>query len=130
MVANRNDEFKRVETRQVRFRATVPPMIGVVLRAPCPLNGNITEVCYHFAPGANQLVQVALRYGTVQISPVVGFISLDDATPVFYISQPCRGGEDIEVIIQNTDILNPHTISCIVTVVGEYNPIKVGDEES
>lgn len=103
-------------------------MIGIVLRAPCPLNGTITEICYHFAPGANQLVQVALTYGTVRVSPVAGFISLDDATPIFYVNQPCRGGEDLELTIQNTDILNPHTISCIVTIVGVYMPVGLEEE--
>jgi len=116
------DEFRKTETRQVVFNRMVPPMTGVVLQAACPLNGKITEICYHFAPGANQLVQVALRYGTTQISPLIGFISLDNATPVFYIDQPCSGKEYFFLTIQNTDILNPHTISCVITVIGEHGP--------
>ena len=126
MTKTGEDRFNRPETRQVSFNfVLIPPLIGVVLRTPCPLNGTITEICYHFPPGVNQLVDVALRYGTVQISPVAGFITLDDATPVFYLNQPCKGGEDIEVIVQNTDILNPHTISCVVTIVGKYEPVEV-----
>ena len=129
MAAQKDNEFNVDETRQVRFRILVPPLIGIVLRAPVPLNGKITEICYHFAPGANQLVLAALRYGTVQISPVEGFISLDNATPVFYVNQPCVGREDLELELQNTDIINPHTISCIVTMVGVYNPVKIGAEK-
>lgn len=121
---SRREGSERVETRQVRFRVLVPPTIGVVLQAPIPLNGRITEVTYHFPPGANQLVQMALRYGATRISPIVGFISLDDATPVFYVSQPCRTGEDLFLTIQNTDLLIPHTVSCVVTVVGNFRPIE------
>ncbi len=128
MAAQKNNEFDIVETRQVRFRVLLPPLIGIVLRSSVPLNGKIREILYHFAPGANQLVLAALRYGTIQISPVEGFISLDDATPIFNVNQPCVTGGDLELELQNTDILNPHTISCIVTIVGVYNPVKIGDE--
>ena len=129
MAVQKDNEFDIVETRQVRFRVLLPPLIGIILRASVPLNGKITEICYHFAPGANQLVMAALRYGTVQISPVEGFISLDNATPIFYVNQPCVTGGDLELELQNTDIVNPHTISCIVTIVGVYNPVKIGDEK-
>lgn len=125
MTEKNREEFRRIETRQIRFRINLPPLIGVILRANIPLDGKITEICYHFPPGANQLVQAALRYGTIQVSPVQGFIALDAATPVFYVSQPCVGGEDLELELQNTDILNPHTISCIVTIVGEHKPVKI-----
>jgi len=127
-LALKTDVFRRVETRQVVFRVDVPFLTGIILQAPIPINGTITEICYHFPPGANQLVDVAIRYGTIRISPVTGFITLDAATPVFYVNQPCKTGEDLFITVNNTDIANPHEISCVVTIVGTFRPLKVGEE--
>jgi len=107
------------QTQQVNFRYTVPAGVGIRAVEQVPLDGRISSVCFHFPPGAMGWVQVAFGHGSRQIMPIGGFLQLDNATPVFPTSEDVRRNEDIWVVIRNTDGINPHTISVVVTIEGD-----------
>ena len=120
-----NNELKEVgfimpkQTQQINFRYTVQPGQGLRAVEQVPLDGIISSVCFHFPPGAMGWVQVAFGHGYKQIMPIAGFLQLDNATPVFPAAEVVHRNEDIWVVIQNTDGINPHTISVIATIDGD-----------
>jgi len=107
------------QTQQINFRYTVPAGQGIRAEEDVPLDGIISSVCFHFPPGAMGWVQVAFGHGYKQLMPISGFLQLDDATPIFPASEVVHRGETIWVIIQNTDGVNPHTVSVIATMEGD-----------
>ena len=107
------------QTQQINFRYLVPAGQGIRATEEVPLDGIISSVCFHFPPGAMGWVQVAFGHGYKQIMPISGFLQLDDATPVFPASEVVHRNEEVWVIIQNTDGINPHTISVIATLEGD-----------
>ena len=107
------------QTQQINFRHTVLAGQGLRDEEDVPLDGIISSVCFHFPPGAMGWVQVAFGHGSKQIMPISGFLQLDDATPIFPCAEVAHRNETVWVIIQNTDGINPHTVSVIATIEGE-----------
>jgi len=107
------------QTQQINFRYTVQASRGLRAVEQVPLDGIISSVCFHFPPGAMGWVQVAFGHGYKQIMPISGFLQLDNATPVFPAAEVVHRDEDIWVVIQNTDGINPHTISVVATIDGD-----------
>ena len=112
-----------LETRQVVLSATVPAATAQQIVDFSPLTGRITSVTFHFPPGCNALVDVAFWKGGIQISPKQGFLALDDATPTYPMSEPVRGWDRLWILIRNTDAVNQHTPSVIVTIEGHFKPL-------
>lgn len=107
------------QTQQINFRFQVAAGQGIRAVDQVPLDGIISSVCFHFPPGVMGWVQVAFGHGSKQIMPIAGFLQLDDATPVFPTAEVCHRNEEIWVVINNTDAINPHTISVIATIEGD-----------
>lgn len=109
------------DIRFVNFRYTVPANTLVLLRARSPLTGLITHTLFHFPPGCLALVDLRVDVNLVQVYPVIGWISLDDATPVFRFSrgQPVKKRDYLDVYLQNRDTINTHTISVLLVLEGD-----------
>lgn len=109
-----------MRTEQIRFQQTLAPLQGIRVRDFAPLSGKIIHVTFHFPAGCNALVDVAFGHGGRQVLPSdTGFIALNDATPVWTVDEDVTINSSLWCIMQNTDALNPHTISVIATMVGE-----------
>lgn len=111
--------FMAKRTEQIRFQQTLAVQQGVRVTEVVPMDGILTSATMHFPPGCLSFVDIAVGYKTRQFLPIEGFIALDDTTPVFPISEVVQKNEAIWVIMQNGDTLNTHTVSVILTLVGE-----------
>ena len=109
-----------VITRDVNLRQTVQPLTGIKVSKPSPLTGRIVQLIPHWPDGCNSLVDVAVGHKDSWIYPheTDTFIALNDATPVLTIDEPIEKGEEIWMIVRNTDGVNPHAISVTATVLG------------
>lgn len=108
-----------VETRFVNFRYEVPVLTGVLLSEPSPLTGQIESITFHFPSGCNALVFVRFLLNHEPVWPLRGqYIALDDATPVYAVSEAVKKGDPLEVEIQNGDEDYAHTISVILSMKG------------
>jgi len=105
-------------TEQIQLSQTLLPQQGVRLTDTVPIDGKMTSVTLHFPPGCAAAVQVAFGYKTRQIIPFEGFIALDNATPVFPVSELVERNEELWCVMRNGDPINPHTPSVIVTIQG------------
>ena len=110
-------------TDQIRFQETLPITSQRTVEEPIPLTGTITSVTLHFpacaAPANPTPIEIAVGHGSRQFIPYGGFIALDSATPVFPCSEKCVRNEKVWCIMRNTDTVNPHTCSAIVTICGD-----------
>ena len=107
-------------TKDVNLRVTLQPLQGQRISQPSPLTGRIVQLIPHFPNGCNALVDMVIGHRDTWILPhqVDTFIALNDATPVLTIDEPIEKGEEIWMIGRNGDAVNPHTISCAITVIG------------
>ena len=110
-----------VVTREVNLRASVQPLTGTRVKKPSPLTGKMVQLITHFPDGADALVDMAVGHKDTWILPneVDTFLALNDATPVFTVDESVEKGEEICMILRNTDGVNAHAISCTVTIIGE-----------
>jgi hypothetical protein len=108
-------------TREVVLRETAQPLEGVKASKPSPLTGKIAQIVRHWPDGANALVGVAVGHKDTWVLPneTDAYVALNDATPVVNVSEPIEKGEEIWIIVRNSDSINPHTISVTVVVTGE-----------
>ena len=104
------------ETTQIRFQETLAALTGDRFFYSCPWDATNTSIAMHFPSGCNALVDVAVGHSDKQIYPRTNFIALNDASPVFIVSELIADNEPIWVEIRNADGLNPHTISVILTL--------------
>ena len=105
------------EEIQLNFREAVASGAGVRLTSSYVLAGQVTQVMFHFPPGCNGLVECRLLKDLHPFYPLVGFLALNDATPVrqnINIAYYAREPMTFEVL--NRDSENPHTPSCTVTI--------------
>ena len=109
-----------VVTREVNLRASVQPLTGTRVARPSPLTGKIVQLILHWPDGCDALVDVAIGHKDTWILPheVDTYIALNDATPVLTVDEPIEKGEMAWMILRNTDGVNPHAISCTVTIIG------------
>lgn len=109
-----------VVTREVVLRDTFPPLTGARVWKPSPLSGRITQIIPHWPDGADALVDVAFGHGDTWVMPseIDTFIALNDATPVLTMSEEVHRGEQLWMIIRNTDGVNAHAISVAITIIG------------
>ena len=92
-----------------------------------PVTGKLMSAQIHFPLGCNQLVEIMINHGTVQIlpTPVKGGtgsdgIALNDATRSFSLNnRPVEQNDLLEVYIVNHDNTNPHTNSVIILIEEE-----------
>lgn len=101
---------------QLNFRETVGTLSEITKAKTCQTKGTINQITMHFPSGCNALVDVAVFKNSQQIVPDTGFISLNDATPQFFIDKPIDVGDEITVRFVNADSAWPHTISVIVGI--------------
>lgn len=78
--------------------------------------GKITEIIFHFPPGCNGLVDMALSKDEQPFYPLTGYLSLNDATPVCYVDSAYYAKEPLTLEIRNRDGSNPHSVACTVTI--------------
>jgi len=109
-----------VVTREIVLRETVQPLTGTRVVKSSPLTGRITQLVLHFPNGCNALVDVAIGHKDTWVCPneIDTFIALNDATPVLTIDEPIEKGEEMWMVIRNTDGVNAHAISVTFTIVG------------
>jgi len=109
-----------VVTREVNLRATVQPLTGTRVAKPSPLTGKIVQLIPHWPDGCDALVDVAIGHKDTRVLPneVDTYIALNDATPVLTVDESIEKGEEIWMILRNTDGGNAHAISCTVTIIG------------
>lgn len=108
-------------TRDVNLRVTLLSLQGQRIVRPSPLTGRIVQLIPHFPKGCRALVDMAIGHKDTWVLPhqVDTFIALNDATPVLTVDEPIEKGEEIWMIGRNGDGVNPHAISCAVTIIGE-----------
>ena len=109
-----------VVTREVNLRASVQPLTGTKVTKPSPLTGKIVQLIPHWPDGCDALVDVAIGHKDTWILPneVDTYIALNDATPVLTVDESIEKGEEVWMILRNTDGENAHAISCTVTIIG------------
>lgn len=109
-----------VVTREVNLRVALEPNTGTRVAKPSPLTGRIIQLTLHFPDGCDALVDVAIGHKDTWIYPhlVDNFVALNDATPVLTVNEPIEKGEEIWVIVRNTDGENRHAITVTATVIG------------
>ena len=109
-----------VVTREVNLRVSVQPLTGTRVDKPSPLTGKIVQLILHWPDGCDALVDVAIGHKDTWVLPneIDTYIALNDATPVLTVDEPIEKGEEIWMILRNTDGANVHAISCTVTIVG------------
>ena len=109
-----------VVTREVNLRVSVLPLTGTKVTKPSPLTGKIVQLIPHWPDGCDALVDVAIGHKDTWILPheVDTYIALNDATPVLTVDESIEKGEEIWMILRNTDGVNAHAISCTVTIIG------------
>jgi hypothetical protein len=101
---------------QLNFRRTVPSGQGVRLTQSYLLAGKITQVLLSFPPGCLGLVDLALTKDERPFYPSSGYLTLDNASPVFYTDVEYYAHEPLTLEIRNRDAGNPHTPTCAVTI--------------
>lgn len=108
---------KDENVREFRIQQTVPQNTGMILTQTPPFDGHIREIKIHWPPGCLGLVDVRVSHGAKQFCPFEFFLSLDNVTPTFPFNEYVVHTENIFVEIQNTDGINPHTISVMFNMV-------------
>ena len=114
-------------SEQIVLSGTIAVSTGETWEEKCPYNGEVTELVIHFPGGCNALVDVAFGIGTKQITPRVGFIALDGATPHWRYepTNPVKMNDVIWVKVENTDTVSTYTITAVVTIkITEESVIK------
>lgn len=106
------------QTQQVNLSYNLDPEQGVRLTDEVPFDGSITSVMFHFPRGCDGLVRMALGYASKQLAPTEGFLALNDATPVFPMSEQVKEGDTVWAIFENADLINAHNVSVAVTIQG------------
>lgn len=104
------------DEREINFRETVQPGQGVRVTNSFREAGKITQIMFHFPPGSNALVEVALFKDGKAFYPLRGYVALNDATPVYYVEADYYKNEPLTVEILNKDSVNAHTITCTVVI--------------
>lgn len=109
-----------VVTREVNLRVSVQPLTGTRVTKPSPLTGKIVQLILHWPDGCDALVDVAIGHKDTWVLPneTDTYIALNDATPVLTVDESIEKGEEIWMILRNTDGGNAHAISCTVTIIG------------
>ena len=113
-----------MRTKQIKVCEALQSLTGDKFIRDCPFDATITSIGFHFPPGCDGLVDVAIGHeGEVEVGhsgeqcfPEDGYISLDDATPVFSTNWDVRRGELLWAEIRNADSVNLHTITVIFTL--------------
>ena len=107
------DEYAEI---QITFSQTVLSGQGYRVIKSYVLAGTITQVIFHFPPGCAGLVDMALTKDEKPFYPLQGYLSLDNATPVFPVNVAYYANEPLKMEVRNRDAVNPHTPTCTVTV--------------
>ena len=111
------------QTDQIRFQETIPITTQLRLEEDVPLDGEITSVAFHFPACASPLnptpIELAVGHGGRRFMPYGGFIALDAATPVFPCREKVARNETVWCIMRNTDTVNVHTPSVVITICGD-----------
>ena len=110
---------RKEETRFVNFRYELQPLEGVLLLEPSPLTGKITHVLFHFPNGCNALVQVRVLLNHTPVWPMRGaYLALNDATPLYQVSEEVNKHDPLEVEMLNGDGEYAHNITVELTLKG------------
>lgn len=109
-----------VITRDVNLRVLLQPNTGTRVSRPSPLTGRIVQLIPHWPDGTNALVDVAVGHKDTWIYPHLTdtFVALNDATPVLTVDEPIEKGEEIWMIVRNTDGREQHAITVTATLIG------------
>jgi len=107
-------------TKQVTLRATVPASQGARVTDVAPITGRIVQIVPHWPAGCNALVDIAFGHSDTWVMPAQTdtYLALDDATPVLAASEPVTKGEELWMVVRNTDSVNPHTVSVTAVIIG------------
>jgi len=109
-----------VVTRDVNLRVLLDPNSGTRVFKPSPITGKIVQLIPHWPDGCNALVDLAVGHGDTWIYPhlVDTYVALNDATPVLTVNEPVVKGEEIWMIVRNTDGGFAHAITVTATLIG------------
>jgi len=113
-------------TRMITLRAVaVPAGRGVKISDFSLVTGRITQLLVHWPSGVNGLVDVAIGHGSVWVAPASTrsqpepYMTLDSASIVFNTDEPVLKNDQLWMVVRNRDALNPHTITSVITTIGE-----------
>jgi len=112
-------EVPELKIEQIPFAYNLAALQGVTLTEYAPFSGYIKAIMIHWPPGTNALVDVAVGHGLTHLCPREGYLALDDATPILYFNEFVEDNEEIWVEMRNGDAVNPHTITCTISIEGE-----------
>lgn len=101
---------------QVLIQQNVPALLGGRFPQPVLNDGIITSINFNFPLGCNGLVDVFAGRNNERFYPEQGFISLNDASPVYAISHQVKAGDVLWAEIHNGDAANPHQITVVFTI--------------
>lgn len=101
---------------QILFSETVQPGQGTRITKIFQFDGIITQVMFSFPPGSAGLVDVRLLKDERPMYPNVGYLALDNATPVYTPNISYYSKEPLTVEVLNRDGINPHTPTVTVTI--------------
>ncbi len=111
---------QEIQSREISFQITVTPGQVVRFEDLSSLTGKIKQVIRHFPGGCNGLVDIAVgKENDTWILPQVGYVALDNSTPVTNLSESIDMGDKIWVIVRDRDAVTPfHNISVTVLIEG------------
>lgn len=101
---------------QIPFSYNLAALEGVRLEEEVPFAGYIKQVMIHWPEGCNALVDVKTGGGIEQLCPRAGYLALNDATPTYPFNEWITDHDIIWVEMRNTDGLNSHSITVVVTL--------------
>ncbi len=93
------------------FEFNCPALVGVQLVDQAPFDGLIKSIQINYPLGCNNLVLVAVLRNNYRIMPQYGFIRLNNVNATYWLNQWVKNNDNMQVIIQNTDAVNPHLIT-------------------
>lgn len=107
---------------EINIRQTVAAATGIRVEEPIPYDCYIVQILRHWPPGCIALVDVAVGLNTRQLFPMDGFVALDSTTPIVRDLQiRAKINDRLWVQINNTDAVNPHTITVTATLTEVLN---------
>lgn len=108
-------------TKSPTLRATVAASQGARVTDVSPLSGRMVQLVPHWPGGCAALVDIAFGHSDKWVMPALvdTYLALDNATPVFTISEPVSKGEELWMVVRNRDGVNPHNVSVTVVIIGE-----------
>ena len=119
--AGRQSKFQErttLNSAPMMFRKTLAALTGDTFSLRPPISGTIVECFIDFPTGCRKLVEVKVSKNANDLVPINDFIALDKPykTP---LREKITPNDTITVEINNHDENNPHTVTVLLSIIGE-----------